>query len=69
MGHVSSVAEAELPEARRWWDVRRGRKLLVITLRSSSGFAPNVWATALAAVPLGAAIGVLQVSGMAWLTS
>jgi MFS family permease len=30
-------------------------------------FAPNVWATALAAVPLGAAIGVLQVSGMAWL--
>jgi MFS family permease len=29
--------------------------------------APNVWATALAAVPLGAGVGVLQVSGMAWL--
>jgi hypothetical protein len=26
-----------------------------------------VWATALAAVPLGAGVGVLQVSGMAWL--
>jgi hypothetical protein len=61
MGHVSSVAEAELPEAWRWsqgiriagiqipglitsgllrqdgrltwWDVRRGRNVLVITLR------------------------------------
>jgi MFS family permease len=31
------------------------------------GLAPNVWATALAAVPLGAGVGVLQVSGMAWL--
>lgn len=31
------------------------------------GLAPNVWTTALAAVPLGAAVGVLQVSGMAWL--
>jgi len=31
------------------------------------GLAPNAWATALAAVPLGAGVGVLQVSGMAWL--
>ncbi|HEX2843793.1 MAG TPA: MFS transporter [Candidatus Limnocylindria bacterium] len=31
------------------------------------GLAPNVWTTALAAAPLGAAVGVLQVSGMAWL--
>ncbi len=31
------------------------------------GLAPNVWATAVAAVPLGAGVGVLQVSGMAWL--
>jgi MFS family permease len=32
-----------------------------------TGLAPNAWATALAAVPLGAGVGVLQVSGMAWL--
>ena len=31
------------------------------------GLAPNVWTTALAAAPLGAAVGVLQVSGMGWL--
>jgi MFS family permease len=31
------------------------------------GLAPNAWATAVAAVPLGAGVGVLQVSGMAWL--
>ncbi len=31
------------------------------------GLAPNAWATALAALPLGAGVGVLQVSGMAWL--
>ena len=31
------------------------------------GLAPNAWATALAAIPLGAGVGVLQVSGMAWL--
>jgi MFS family permease len=31
------------------------------------GLAPNVWTTALAAVPLGAGVGALQVSGMAWL--
>jgi MFS family permease len=31
------------------------------------GMAPNVWAVTLAAVPLGAGVGVLQVSGMAWL--
>lgn len=31
------------------------------------GLAPNVWAVTLAAVPLGAGVGVLQVSGMAWL--
>jgi MFS family permease len=31
------------------------------------GAAPNTWAAALAAVPLGAAVGFLQVSGMAWL--
>jgi MFS family permease len=31
------------------------------------GLAPNAGATALAAVPLGAGVGVLQVSGMAWL--
>lgn len=31
------------------------------------GVAPNVWAVTLAAVPLGAGVGVLQVSGMAWL--
>lgn len=29
--------------------------------------APNVWAAALAAAPLGVAVGMLQVSGMAWL--
>lgn len=31
------------------------------------GLAPNVWVTTLAAVPLGAGVGALQVSGMAWL--
>jgi len=31
------------------------------------GLAPNVWTTALAAIPLGAGVGALQVSGMAWL--
>jgi MFS family permease len=31
------------------------------------GLAPNVWAVTLAALPLGAGVGVLQVSGMAWL--
>ncbi len=31
------------------------------------GLAPNAWATALAAIPLGAGVGVLQVAGMAWL--
>ena len=31
------------------------------------GLAPNVWAATLAALPLGAGVGVLQVSGMAWL--
>jgi hypothetical protein len=31
------------------------------------GLAPNVWTTALAAMPLGAGVGALQVSGMAWL--
>jgi MFS family permease len=29
--------------------------------------APNAWSAALAATPLGAAVGMLQVSGMAWL--
>ena len=29
--------------------------------------APNEWAAAVAAAPLGAGVGVLQVSGMAWL--
>ena len=32
-----------------------------------TGLAPNAWAAALAALPLGAGVGVLQVSGMAWL--
>lgn len=31
------------------------------------GLAPSVWAVALAALPLGAGVGALQVSGMAWL--
>jgi MFS family permease len=31
------------------------------------GLAPNAGATALAALPLGAGVGALQVSGMAWL--
>jgi len=31
------------------------------------GLAPSAWAVALAAIPLGAGVGVLQVSGMAWL--
>ena len=31
------------------------------------GLAPNVWAATLASVPLGVGVGVLQVSGMAWL--
>lgn len=31
------------------------------------GLAPNAWAAALASTPLGAAVGMLQVSGMAWL--
>ena len=31
------------------------------------GLAPSAWAIALAAIPLGAGVGVLQVSGMAWL--
>lgn len=53
----------------------RARMSLVIPATSAGlafgmiliGLAPNVWATALAAVPLGAGVGVLQVSGMAWL--
>jgi MFS family permease len=32
-----------------------------------TALAPSVWAIAVAAVPLGAGVGVLQVSGMAWL--
>lgn len=31
------------------------------------GLAPNAWAAAVASTPLGAAVGMLQVSGMAWL--
>ena len=31
------------------------------------GLAPSAWAVALAAIPLGAGVGALQVSGMAWL--
>ncbi len=31
------------------------------------GVAPNAWAAAVASMPLGAAVGMLQVSGMAWL--
>ena len=31
------------------------------------GLAPNVWTTTLAAIPLGAGVGALQVAGMAWL--
>ena len=32
-----------------------------------TGLAPNAWAAALAAMPLGAGVGILQVTGMAWL--
>jgi MFS family permease len=32
-----------------------------------TGVAPNAWTAALAAVPLGAGVGLLQVTGMAWL--
>ncbi|HEX7172644.1 MAG TPA: MFS transporter [Candidatus Limnocylindria bacterium] len=53
----------------------RARMSLVIPMTSGGlafgmiliGLAPNAWATALAAIPLGAGVGILQVSGMAWL--
>jgi MFS family permease len=51
----------------RIWNLVPGTAAAMAAALILIGLAPNAWAAAVASTPLGAAVGMLQVSGMAWL--